>query len=69
MIVSLSWPTGPETAGTVAPPRPAATIVGSECLRPRAAAMRDIKVEEELTFDYGKLHAEMHKLHDNVAGR
>ena len=43
--------------------------VGSECLRPRAAAMRDIKVEEELTFDYGKLHAEMHKLHDNVAGR
>ena len=29
-------------------------------------ASRDIPAGTELTFDYGKSHAEMHKLHDNV---
>ena len=30
-------------------------------------AMTDIPPMTELTFDYGRLHAEMHKLHDNIA--
>lgn len=30
-------------------------------------AMKDIPPMTELTFDYGKSHAEMHKLHDNIA--
>lgn len=29
-------------------------------------AMGDIPKGTELTFDYGKSHAEMHKLHDNL---
>jgi hypothetical protein len=30
-------------------------------------AMTDIPAMTELTFDYGRSHAEMHKLHDNIA--
>ena len=32
-------------------------------------AMADIPAGTELTFDYGKSHAEMHNLHDNVVSK
>ena len=32
-------------------------------------ASRDIPARTELTFDYGKLHAETHKLHENIAAK